>query len=412
MNRPPRAFLSLPDSGERTMANVMRKVHTLAAKAYLSLPLQGVSAEVQGGVREVRQLLTDAIRRKPAASLAAISQPEILTDLLILHQGTSLVGLSFEEVLRRASANLIAALSRHSSRAVTWIAPVSELWVGDRFLQFDPPCRAIRAAGKLVIELHDGTAFTGKHPSVTMERPLHAIHPDLPGLRLAMRDANPLSIYEAHPDKYGNALTLGKKSMDEWLASLRGALDLIRDALPAWFDELKVTQHRFVPVGYLPERHESASYREAPGVAYLTLCDDPVTLAEAIVHETQHTKINALSWLDPIVHNGLTAWTESPVRPDLRPLWGVLLAAHAFVPVAALHRNLAQSNHPLSQTERFPRRRKEVLVANRNGMRATQSVADPTTSGKRIIDDLDALLSFLETEVDDLDGDPNLLPPS
>ena len=223
-------------------------------------------------------------------------------------------------------------------------------------------------------------------------------------------------MFEAHPDKDGNAISLGDQPLEVWLDRFGEALGMIRDTLPGWYDELKGSMRRLVPVGYLPERHLSASYREAPGVAYLTLCEDPMTIAEAIVHETQHTKVNLLSWVDPIVHNAHTCWTESPVRPDLRPLWGVLLAVHAFVPVSMMHKRLADLDHPCTHGERFPRRRHEVLVANRRAMDAVLDNADASDPGRRLIDDMDAVLTMLEEAAPPpppgMDLDPNLLPPS
>ena len=159
------------------------------------------------------------------------------------------------------------------------------------------------------------------------------------------------------------------------------ALALVEAALPAWYAELPVAVSRLLPVGYEPERHFSASYREAPGVCYLTLHPDPLTMAEAVVHEAQHNKLNLLYLLDPVLINGASAWTSSPVRPDLRPLNGVLLAAHAFVPVAALHARLAAAGHPISETPIFARRREEVLESNRQGLATLDALAAPTPRG-------------------------------
>jgi HEXXH motif-containing protein len=152
---------------------------------------------------------------------------------------------------------------------------------------------------------------------------------------------------------------------------------------------------RIVPVGWHDERHFSASYREAPRVAYLSLHPDPLTLAEAIVHETQHGKLNLLSWSDAVLDNGYTEWTSSPVRPDLRPIMGVLLAVHAFVPVAALHHGLAQRHHPLTESAMFARRRAEVLAGNARGLAILREKAAPTTRGARILADLERLHAVL-----------------
>jgi HEXXH motif-containing protein len=154
---------------------------------------------------------------------------------------------------------------------------------------------------------------------------------------------------------------------------------------------MRVTLRRIVPVGYEAEVHLSASYREAPGLVYLTLHPDPVTLAEALIHETQHGKLNALSFFDAVLENGHTEWAPSPVRPDLRPLMGVLLAAHAFVPVAEFHRRLAELGHELTRTPAFARRRAEVLASNARGLAVLADKARPTPLGARVLAELTAM---------------------
>jgi HEXXH motif-containing protein len=113
-----------------------------------------------------------------------------------------------------------------------------------------------------------------------------------------------------------------------------------------------------------------------------------LTLAEALVHETQHGKLNTLMWSDPVLRNGATVWTESPVRPDLRPLMGVLLAVHAFVPVALLHRALLEDDDPFCETGHFQRRYLEVLAGNRRGLELLDELADPTPIGQRVLESL------------------------
>ena len=236
------------------------------------------------------------------------------------------------------------------------------------------------------------------HPEQTPQVPLtHGLHP-------ALADTNPLRDIEAHPDKSGNALDLGGHDPADWAARLSEALDLIALALPEWMAEHEQTLHRLLPVGYAPERHFSATYREAPGTAYLSLHPDPLTLAEAIVHEGQHSRLNLLHLFDPILENGATTWTASPVRPDLRPLIGVLLAVHAFVPVAALHARLAALDHPLATTARFAERRAQVLAGNARGLELVATLGQPTPQGRRVIDGLQALHAHLLPLVPDAPG--------
>jgi HEXXH motif-containing protein len=89
-----------------------------------------------------------------------------------------------------------------------------------------------------------------------------------------------------------------------------------------------------------------------------------------------------------VLLNGRDDWSPSPVRPDLRPLMGVLLAAHAFVPVAALHAALQAQGHPLGQGDAFEARRREVLNANASALATVAERGEPTALGKRLLDDL------------------------
>ncbi len=246
-----------------------------------------------------------------------------------------------------------------------------------------PPCSA-RAATTLIARLDRGRPFDDGV----------AITPTLPALRLAAVDRNPLAEFEGHPDKNGNALDLGGHPVTAWTEALATALSAIAAALPALHTELAVTLARIVPVGFDRERHLSCSYREAPGLVYLSLHPDPLTLAEAIVHETQHGKLNLLSWLDPLLTNPPDQRVSSPARRDPRPLLGVLLAAHAFVAVAGLHHALAAIAHPLARSPRFVARRREVLAGNARALATLAAHARPTPTGARVIAalvELDAL---------------------
>ena len=193
----------------------------------------------------------------------------------------------------------------------------------------------------------------------------------------------------------GNALDLGGHPPEAWVSALNEALALVKKALPGWHADLPRSVARIVPVGFGAERHLSASYREAPSQVYMSLHPDPLTLAEAIVHEGQHGKLNRLLWLDPVLENGWSDWAPSPVRPDLRPLLGVLLAVHAFVPVALLHERLAE--HPWPDPQRFVQRRAEVLAGNRNGLEILAERARPTPAGQRLLREIQALQARLET---------------
>ena len=125
---------------------------------------------------------------------------------------------------------------------------------------------------------------------------------------------------------------------------------------------------QLVPVGYDPEAHLSASYREAIGTIYLTLHPQPMTMTEALIHEFSHNKLNALFELDPVLDNAFWPLYASPVRPDPRPLHGVLLAAHAFVPVAEMYFRMIDQGAPETQTHGFDERLRQIVAKNHDAL--------------------------------------------
>jgi HEXXH motif-containing protein len=218
-----------------------------------------------------------------------------------------------------------------------------------------------------------------------------AFEPLSPSIALALVDDNPLASYEAHPDKAGSELDLGGAAPGRWVASLRDALARIERYLPLHRQELEVVLSEIVPVGTDDERHLSASYREALGVIYVSLHPDPLTMTEAVVHEAQHNKLNAVLTVDPLLENDPTERYRSPVRPDPRPLLGVLLAVHAFVPVALLYAAMHEAADPLVGSERVRERMRQIVRINQEGLELLEAHARPSSSGRELLGELRAL---------------------
>jgi HEXXH motif-containing protein len=205
-----------------------------------------------------------------------------------------------------------------------------------------------------------------------------------PPVVLALADNNPLAMHEAHPEKDGNAIDLGGRPASEWVASLREALDLVRLHLPDLRAEMDLYVQQIVPVGFFAEKHLSASYREAIGTLYLSLHPSPLTMVEALVHEFQHNKLNALLESDDVLENAQAPLYRSPVRPDARPLHGVLLAVHAFLPVALLYERLIAAGDARASEHRL----REIARINREGTEVLRAHARPTPVGRALLDEL------------------------
>ena len=406
----PQGCLALPSSNDKTLARAVRKVRLAAMRILMGFPVHELSPELKVNLLAARASLMPALKKSPDQVLDAVGSPDVLPGLLTLASGFG----NPEEIFSDILPSLMIDLSHRRrfgvlEEPIVWENRVGEIKDarGRRVFRLDPKAKAILAdASGFSIALGDGSRAKVEVPvppqkpeeggGLKLYKGLFPLRRDLPRLCLATIDSNPLSMVEAHPDKEGNNIDLGGHPIEEWRDSLGQALDLVKQTIPEWYRELGLALERIVPVGYLPEAHLSASYREAPGTVYMTLHPNIVTLGEALIHETQHGKINAYSWSDAILFNAHTTWTESAVRPDLRPIWGVLLAVHAFVPVAAMHYAMADQNHPLAKGDWFDRRRAQVLKGNANGIATLKEKAEPTAIGKDILKALYDLDDFLQ----------------
>ena len=209
---------------------------------------------------------------------------------------------------------------------------------------------------------------------------------------LLLHDSNPLAEQEAHPAKSGNRVDLGEHPPEQWIEALRGAFAVIEEHLPLLADEMRLLLGHVGPVGYFDQQHLSASYLEAMGVVYLSLHPHQMTLVEALIHEFQHNKLNLLLALDPTMENADWPLYTSPVRPDPRPLRGVLLAVHAFQPIVHLYERLCEL--PASgEGEAAWRRRRlgEVARLCREGCEVLLPNGRVTPAGRLLFDEMRAL---------------------
>ena len=300
----------------------------------------------------------------------------------------------FAEHLRALLPQLLFALARAGKlppRGVHWPLPLDALWSVPGDVRIRAAATAARfEPGAVTLALADGVARVDataptSAPGVAVDAPYPPI---APGIALALHDTSPIAMHEAHPDKDGNRVDLGGHGADAWITALRGALDLVADLMPGLRAEMAAVIAQIVPVGWDEERHLSASFKEAIGTIYMTLHPRAITMVEALIHEFQHNKVNALAHLDPVLDNAFWPLYASPVRPDPRPLWGVLLAVHAFVPVAELYRLLDAAGHPLAGAPGFLERWRRIVDGNGSGLATLREHARPTAAGRALLDEL------------------------
>jgi len=367
----------------RAMGQLLREL----CSAHRGAP-QGASVEAA-----VLQRMVAAARvSAPGALVSALRRPTVSGLLRCLRQ----------EALPRREAvfvELVAQLAFELAIAGVLPEPVRLRRVPSRLLSIPARLALVIAPGATTIVVENGSvaverdgasarvdlAAPASARGVVVERPYHAISGDMV---LALADNNPLALVEAHPDKSGNAVDLGGHDASEWATALAAALDPIARHLPELRAEMDLFVAQIVPVGWDPEKHLSASYQEIIGTLYLTLHPSRMTLSEALIHEFSHNKLNALFEIDAVLENAWTPLYTSPVRPDPRPLHGVLLAVHAFLPVARLYERMIAAGDPEAQSQPFRARFAAIRKINREGADLVLAEGKPTAVGRGLFDEI------------------------
>jgi len=392
----PPADLTLPLAGSTTARTVLsRAIGRLFGDLHDVLRGPIDSKGGSAGVLRARRPIGDEFVRRDIAALSAVlaKTPDRQAALA--------------SVLRRPNVGALVRCARTSPADPVLIAELlSTLAVELAVLGVLPgpvrfergPAKIVSLLGGFVLEHSAGALVISNDAIETasgtrialganadLRRPFHTIEGSV---LLALEDNNPLAMFEAHPNKSGNRIDLGGHSAEEWCASLRDALVRIAHYLPELRAEHDLFIQQYVPVGYDAEAHLSASYREAIGTIYLGLHPQPMTMTEAVIHEFSHNKLNALFEIDDVLHNAYSPLFKSPVRPDPRPLHGILLAVHAFIPVARLYEAMLEANDPLSSHPSFGGRFDAIKAKNHEGIEVLLEHADPTPAGRALLDEL------------------------
>ncbi len=406
------------------MANPGATARRIPAPRDLTIP--------ESGSTTARGVLSYAISRLitelPTIGRGFTASPEMRTDLLRFHslcrELSSKQPGALPSLLRRTPLATLVRVLRHQPSEVLASELVGLLYfelarveaLDEPLRQHCPPQRLLSLGGRLSISMSEapqaidyanGTitvrfasesvelnldelddnppGFVANERGIRIERPFHAIDGDIV---LALTDNNPLSMFEAHPDKQGNTIDLGGKTVADWTSVLRDGLRLIEITLPDLRREMDLFVQQIIPVGFDQEKHLSASYQETIGTIYMSLHPSLMTMTEALIHEFSHNKINALFELDDVLENAFSPLYTSPVRPDPRPLHGVLLAVHAFLPVARLYERMVETGHPLAQNAAFLERFEKIRQINAEGAEVVLENGRPTAIGKTLIGEI------------------------
>lgn len=206
-------------------------------------------------------------------------------------------------------------------------------------------------SGTAVVRL-DGDRLTATAtPAGTVVAPadLTAPAPGWSPLRRISAQADGLSITldvdDLGPYRAGGQMNVAERVDDEVVARYADLLDEAWHLLVTLFRDraegMAIGLRTLVPmVDDRAAPSQSATSRDAFGAVMLTVPDHPMRFAETLVHEFQHSKLDAVLDLLPLYGANDSELFYSPARDDPRPLGGMLQGAYAYAGVADFWRRI------------------------------------------------------------------------
>lgn len=186
-------------------------------------------------------------------------------------------------------------------------------------------------------------------------------------------------------------LSAGEKRAEHWVDLLDAGAALLAFIQPRASRQVRHALRVLVPHEQLDGRKYGMRQREmisstagrTVGAFGISLGEeDPLQIAESLVHEHAHTRLRALLW-DRAMHNADNLRYEAPWRRDPRPISGLVQGIAAFTLVAEFYRAAwqARSSGTWSVTDAptaesllitLTRRRDEVLYGIRQALDADE----------------------------------------
>ena len=154
---------------------------------------------------------------------------------------------------------------------------------------------------------------------------------------LAVEDLDPFRDCQSWPA----AARLSPTGWQRWRRDLATAGTHLAGVVPGYAGVLAAGLRAVTPLRPAADGRRSATARQAFGAVAIARPDQdapPGELAELLLHEFQHLKLNVLMDLRPLCHRSPLVRLRVPWREDPRPPDGVLHGCYAFLALIHLHR--------------------------------------------------------------------------
>jgi HEXXH motif-containing protein len=252
----------------------------------------------------------------------------------------------------------------------------------------DRGARVLHTESGTYVELDGSDAVPlAELPAMPLRR--HRSQVDGVPLSWTIDDIDPYRAFSAfeHPTR------LDRADYERWCGLLDEAWALLVRRHPGYAAELAHVGPVIVPVSRsrgLVASSSSSSF----GAIVIATPESAATLAETLVHELQHSKLNAV--LDLVrLEEGVPRLCYAPWRRDPRPLPGLLHGIYAFMSVAEYWRWQRHADPGSRHANfKFLYHREQVRAA----VRAVAAMPELTEFGKRLVDAVRARLAACDTE--------------
>jgi HEXXH motif-containing protein len=177
---------------------------------------------------------------------------------------------------------------------------------------------------------------------------------------------------------------LASRDFETWCRKLDRAWEILVEEHPDYVTEVLAAEPVIVPTGPMGGFVASSS-ASSFGAIRAVMPETPSAMAETLLHEIQHSKLNALLDLVPLHCSGSERLCYAPWRRDPRPLGGLLHGIYAFVGVTEYwYRRWRSQPGPSDRTAAFHFTHHQDQV--RKALRELGSVDELTDVGTRLLE--------------------------
>ncbi len=168
----------------------------------------------------------------------------------------------------------------------------------------------------------------------------------------------------------------------ESLSRVKAGVLLMKSVWPEAYDEFAVVVHRLIMyhghavIGFTDFRYHGSIFFKHE---WLMKRGSEVDIAEDLIHEAAHVRLNATMALTPLFTNDFREIYRTPLREDLRPMYGVFHQMFVLLRVAELYRRLDSTS--LGLQDHFRIRRSQFVSA----LEVVKQNAALTPSGRMLL---------------------------